>query len=335
MKKLPISVCIISGAEAHRIGKCLASVAQWTSEIVVVLNEEVRTARRGSRHPLARKFTVTRGRDFANKRTSSLAYATCPWVLALDADEEVSEELRPSISAFSSRDQERFAGAQFARKVWFMGRWITHGDWYPDRVLRLFRRDRGNGPAARNIAPSRCVTRCTTLAGDLLHYTNPNISSYVSKINYFADLYLQRQLAEKARWSAPAAVFALSLALCARLLFPAGIAGWLSRIFHRRLDRLLHARPAQPAFRAFTTHPAAMRAAQISLIISTYERPGALEQVLARRRAANRKCPAKFSWRTTARGRDPRTHRRVAKTVGRSPAPRVATQTSAFAKRSS
>ena len=46
-----------------------------------------------------------------------------------------------------------------------------------------------------------------TLAGDLLHYTNPDISSYVNKINYFADLYLQRQLAENARWSAPAAVF--------------------------------------------------------------------------------------------------------------------------------
>jgi hypothetical protein len=47
----------------------------------------------------------------------------------------------------------------------------------------------------------------TRLSGDLLHYSNPDISSYVRKINYFADLYLQRQLADKARWSATAAIF--------------------------------------------------------------------------------------------------------------------------------
>jgi hypothetical protein len=45
------------------------------------------------------------------------------------------------------------------------------------------------------------------LRHDLLHYSNPNISSYVRKINYFADLHLQQQLAEKARWSAVGAIF--------------------------------------------------------------------------------------------------------------------------------
>ena len=41
MKKLPISVCVIAGAEARRIGRALASVAEWTSEIIVVINDDV------------------------------------------------------------------------------------------------------------------------------------------------------------------------------------------------------------------------------------------------------------------------------------------------------
>ena len=205
--KLPISVCIISGAESHRIGKALASVADWTSEIVVVLNEEVSDGTEGIAVLFGAKIHRHAWQGFREQKNLVLGYAAFPWILALDADEEVSAELRESILRFFDGDQERFAGADFARKVWFMGRWITHGDWYPDRVLRLFRRDQGKWAGS----PEHCAVKArgatTTLAGDLLHYSNPNISSYVGKINYFADLYLQRQLAEKARWSAVAAVF--------------------------------------------------------------------------------------------------------------------------------
>ncbi len=79
--------------------------------------------------------------------------------------------------------------------------------WYPDRVLRLFRRGAGKWTGTSEHCAVEVNGERTVLQGDLLHYTNPNISSYVNKINYFADLHLQRQLAEKARWSAPEAVF--------------------------------------------------------------------------------------------------------------------------------
>jgi glycosyltransferase involved in cell wall biosynthesis len=198
---------MISGAEAHRIGKALASVAEWTSEIVVVLNQEASDGTDGIAVSFGAKIHRHPWQGFREQKNLVLGYAAFPWVLALDADEEVSPELREAIQRFFDRDQERFAGAQFARKVWFMGRWITHGDWYPDRVLRLFRRDKGKWAGS----PEHCAVgvqgESTTLQGELLHYSNPNISSYVGKINYFADLYLQRQLAEKTRWSAASAIF--------------------------------------------------------------------------------------------------------------------------------
>jgi glycosyltransferase involved in cell wall biosynthesis len=207
VNKLPISVCIISGAEGRRIGRCLESVAQWTSEIVVVLNAEVQDGTEAIATSFGAKICRHPWSGFREQKNLALSYATLPWILALDADEEVSGELRESIFRFFEDEPLRFAGARFARKVWFLGRWITHGDWYPDRVLRLFLRDKGKWAGT----PEHCAVELlgpgTTLAGDLLHYTNPDISSYVGKINYYADLFLQRQLAEKTRWSAPAAIF--------------------------------------------------------------------------------------------------------------------------------
>jgi glycosyltransferase involved in cell wall biosynthesis len=198
---------MVSGAEAHRIGKALASVAGWTSEIVLVLNEEVSDGTESIAVSFGAKIHRHPWHGFREQKNLVLGYAAFPWVLALDADEEVSAELRESILRFFDRDQERFAGAAFARKVWFMGRWITHGDWYPDRVLRLFRRDQGKWAGSPEHCAIEVRGKSTTLPGELLHYTNPNISSYVGKINYFADVYLQRQLAANARWSAAGAIF--------------------------------------------------------------------------------------------------------------------------------
>jgi len=198
---------VIAGAEARRVGKCLDSAAEWTSEIVVVLNPEVTdgtdeiAAKHGARvvrHPFA---------NFRDQKNFALEQASQPWILSLDADEAVSPELRMAIFDFFAREPEKFAGAQFPRKTWFLGRWITHGDWYPDRVLRLFQKAKGKWGGG---SPEHCAVEltglCATLGADLLHYSNPTISSYVGKINYFADAHLERQLQKGAHWSAASAI---------------------------------------------------------------------------------------------------------------------------------
>ncbi|MBI3417828.1 MAG: glycosyltransferase family 2 protein [Verrucomicrobia bacterium] len=201
MKKLPISVCLIAGAEAQRIGRALSSVADWTSEIIVVINEEVTDGTEEIAASHGAKIFRHPWTGFREQKNRALEYAQQPWVLALDADEEVSPELRASIEAFFESGLERFAGAYCARKVWFLGRWITHGDWYPDHVLRLFRRDAGRWAGS----PEHCKIELRgaekKLTGDLHHYTNPTIQSYVTKINYFSDIFLERQLEAKVRWS--------------------------------------------------------------------------------------------------------------------------------------
>ena len=198
---------MISGAEAARIEKALASVADWTSEIVIVLNEEVRDGTDEVALKFGARVLRQPWQGFREQKNISLGSTTQPWVLCLDADEEVSPELRESIFRFFDGDHEHFAGARFARKVWFLGRWITHGDWYPDHVLRLFKPGLGRWEGSPEHCKVGVKGPVKTLAGDLHHYTNPTIHSYVQKINYFADIYLQRQLEEKKGWSAAPVIF--------------------------------------------------------------------------------------------------------------------------------
>jgi glycosyltransferase involved in cell wall biosynthesis len=206
VNKLPISVSMISGAEAARIGRALESVAAWTSEIVIVLNEEVRDGTADIAAKYGAKIIREPWHGFREQKNIALRHSTMPWVLCLDADEEVSPALRESIMQFFNGDQNRFAGAYFPRKVWFLGRWITHGDWYPDHVLRLIK----NGGAKWEGSEEHCKIEISgamkKLSGDLHHYTNPTINSYILKINYFSDIFLKRQLEAEKKWSPIAAV---------------------------------------------------------------------------------------------------------------------------------
>lgn len=205
---LPISVVIVARNEARTLPRCLASVQGWTAEIVVALNgttdDSAAVARAAGAvvHELA-------WQGFRDTKNAALALATQPWALCLDADEEVSPALRAEITAFFARgDAARFAAARFPRKVWFIDRWITHGDWYPDLSLRLILREAARwGGDAFVHEKMECSGPVATLTGDLHHYSFPTLASHVAKINPFADLFVAQQQARGRGFSLAAAVF--------------------------------------------------------------------------------------------------------------------------------
>lgn len=206
--RLPLSVCLISGAEAARIGRALESVAGMASEIIVVLNQEVQDGT----EEICRKWGAQVYREpwkgHIAQKNSAAAKATQPWILGLDADEAVSPALQSELNHLLGTPDTAAACSAYAfpRLSLFLGRWIRHGDWYPDRKVRLWQRGRARWAG---IDPHDFVQvdgAVGRLRGDLLHYSNPTMGSYVQKLPYFADLYLQQQLAAGARWSAPVAV---------------------------------------------------------------------------------------------------------------------------------
>lgn len=201
MKKLPITVSMISGAEAARIGHALESVAGWTSEIIVVLQADVNDGTGAVAHEFGARVFPEPWKGFAAQKASAAQKATQAWVLGLDADEAVSPELRQELeSLFADKQRlECFAAYSFPRLTLFCGRWIRHGDWYPDRTIRLWRSKLAEWGGTDPHARLNVRGKVGKLRGDLLHYTAGSIRDQIAKISAYSDDFvrdaLQRQRA--------------------------------------------------------------------------------------------------------------------------------------------
>lgn len=193
-----LSVTIITKDEEGRIQECLESIA-WTQEIVVVDAESTdRTVE------IARAFTpkvfVRPWSGFAAQKNFALAQTTQPWILSLDADEQVTQELREEIQAVLVANGP-LDGYYLPRKSFFLGRWIRYGTWFPDYQLRLFRRGWGT---FRSVSVHEAVEvkgRLGYLKAPLLHYSYRGIGDFVERSNLYSTLAAQDMIRQGKRVS--------------------------------------------------------------------------------------------------------------------------------------
>lgn len=196
-----LSACIIVLNEADRIGACLASLA-FCDEIVVVDSgssdgtREIAT-KAGAR-VIEHGFEGYRAqKDFAVKQARN------EWVLCLDADERVTPQLRDAIEAARDGNFSGAAGCRFARATEYFGRFLRHGNAYPDRVLRLFDRRRGGWNADREIHEHVVLDGAVqTLPGDLEHVAYRSIDDQLARYRRYATMMAQHMHARgrRARW---------------------------------------------------------------------------------------------------------------------------------------
>ena len=199
--RLPVSVCLIAGAEAERIGRALASVSAWAEEIIVVLNQDVTDGTDRLAEAAGAKVFREKWKGHIAQKNSAAAKAAQPWVLGLDADEEVPSELHEEICRAVAAPGGHAAFC-FPRLTQFCGRWIRHGDWYPDRQTRLWRRGQaawgGVDPHDKLIVQGS-VGR---LHSNLLHHTADTIDRQIAKIATYSEGLAQDALA-KGKTSGP------------------------------------------------------------------------------------------------------------------------------------
>lgn len=195
-KPLPLSVCMISGAEAPRIGRAFESIAGLAAETLVVLNNDVKDDTEQLATRYGAKVFREPWKGFVAQKNSASEKAALPWLLNIDADESVSPQLALEIARVVQDPAPTHAAYEFPRCTFYCGRWIRHGDWYPDRVLRLWRRGvahwTGEEPHAR-LQVNGTVGR---LKADLLHFTNESIAQHVQKIIPYSDGFLLHNIAE-------------------------------------------------------------------------------------------------------------------------------------------
>ena len=195
MPRLPLSLSIVSMNEETNLRRCLNSAADLAAEIVVVdsgsTDKTLEVAREFGAHVHHQPWLGHR-----DQKQVALDHCTQPWVLVMDCDEELSPELRHSIEQFFAGDEtSRADGAFMNRRTWFLGTWIRHGDWYPDRKLRLFRRDKAKTGGAPEHDKFEMAAGSSTvpLSGDLLHYSFRDISHYLNKQVQFTEEFLKRE----------------------------------------------------------------------------------------------------------------------------------------------
>jgi glycosyltransferase involved in cell wall biosynthesis len=184
---------MISGAEAERIGRALGSVSDWVSEIVVVLNQEVHDGTEELARQHGAKVFREPWKGHIAQKNSAADKATGEWLLGLDADEAVSSRLRDEIvGAVADRGAGEFAAYSFPRLSRFGGRWIRHGDWYPDRQTRLWRKGKAHWGGVDPHDKLIIQGRVGRLRGDLHHFTSDSIDSRVRKIIPFSDEFVRQ-----------------------------------------------------------------------------------------------------------------------------------------------
>jgi glycosyltransferase involved in cell wall biosynthesis len=194
---LPLSLCVITRDAAGLLADCLAS-ASFAGEIVVVdsgsRDDTVEIARRCGARVVEEPW-----RGFGAQKNFAVGCAAHDWVLCLDADERVTPELASSIRMAMRKPE--VAAYSMARRNRFLGRWLAHGEGYPDWNVRLFDRRCARwteDPVHEHVVADGAVAR---LSGDLLHASAESIDDYLAKQNRYTTLQAEAMHARGERAS--------------------------------------------------------------------------------------------------------------------------------------
>jgi len=180
-----ISCILITRNESKNIRRCLESVS-WTDEIVVVDSYSQDDTKK-----IASEFTDRiydlKWEGFGKAKEYAKNQATGEWILSVDADEVISESLRKEIQR-TVESEAPLDGYLIPRRSNFLGRWIKHGGWYPDLVLRLFKRNKGSFTHRLVHEEVKVDGKVGCLRNDILHYTDPDFDHYLKKLNRYTTL---------------------------------------------------------------------------------------------------------------------------------------------------
>lgn len=186
MNRPKISGCVMTFNEEKNIRRCLESLS-FCDEIVVL--DSLSTDKTVD---ISREYTDAifeePWKGYVAQRNRLRELASNDWVLFLDADEEVSPLMRDQILYQFRVGTGKYVGFEFPRQVFYLGKWIRHGEWNPDIKLRLFLKDRGHSggqePHDRVIVDGPVKT----LTAKLWHYTYRDLNHHIQVINHFSGI---------------------------------------------------------------------------------------------------------------------------------------------------
>lgn len=188
----PLSAVIIAQDEEENLAAALQS-AHFCDEVLVVDSGSQDRTREVAAAAGARVVLNAPWPGFVAQRNFATTAARHDWVLALDADERVSPELRGEIEALRERGPVH-AGYRFPRVAIYLGREIRATDWYPDPQLRLFDRRCGRWQGVLVHESVKVDGSVGLLRGELLHRPYRDVSAHLRKIDAYTTLWARQSL---------------------------------------------------------------------------------------------------------------------------------------------
>lgn len=182
---LPLSIILITRNEAANLPDCLASLGDLAAEIVVVDSGSTDRTIDIARTAGARIIETSAWPGFGPQKNLALDAATCDWVLSLDADERLTEALRAQIGA--AIDAGKFDGYSIPRLSYFCGKPVRHCGWYPDHVLRLFKR--GTARFSDKLVHESVISNGPVgkLSSPMLHYSYRDRHDVERKVQSYSE----------------------------------------------------------------------------------------------------------------------------------------------------
>jgi glycosyltransferase involved in cell wall biosynthesis len=182
---MSISVSIICFNEEKKIRRCLESI-KWADEIVVLDSYSTDNTLEICRE-FTKKIHQHKFDGHIQQKNRAIDLCSNDWVFCIDSDEVVSEELRESILGIDIQKTE-YKGYAVPRMVYYLGKWIKHGGWYPDHKIRFFNRKSGRWGGINPHDTVIVKGKTSRLKGDLLHYSYENVRAHLDQVNKFTDI---------------------------------------------------------------------------------------------------------------------------------------------------
>ena len=187
---MDLSVIIITLNEEKNIARAIKSVSFANEILVIDSNSDDMTVQIAKE--LGAKVYSQEFLGFGQQKNWALDKCKNDWVLWLDADEEIDEQCALEIKNVIKNNQSSEAFYAMNRKTQFIDKWITHGGWYPDFIIRLFNKKNGKFSEPKvheKIVDNNGNTpKASTLDGHILHYSFPTIESQIKTNQRYAKL---------------------------------------------------------------------------------------------------------------------------------------------------
>ena len=182
-----ISVVIITFNEEKNIGRCLDSVAGLSKDILVVDSYSTDKTKQICVEKGAR-FVEHKFDGHIEQKNYALSQAKNQYVLSLDADEALTEDLKEAI--INIRYNWEYESYSFNRLTNYCGQWIKHSGWYPDRKLRLWDTTKGRwgGENPHDKVVMERETKTKHISRDILHYSYYTLDEHTKQLEYFAEI---------------------------------------------------------------------------------------------------------------------------------------------------